>query len=149
MAKRKLKLKAKIPNFNKDAREWRKGINAAIVEAQSNQQVCYRETDKLEVEIRLHLVNPKLTVLDLDNRLKDILDALQGFVGDKGMSGELRPIIPNDSQIYRVIVEKRLPPKSDRSALSTIEIRRYTNHGGTVRQPRSSKKKQRLPQVDK
>src|SRR5437773_1021687 len=103
MAKRSLKLSARIPNFMKDAEAWRRAIHAAVVEAQDRGKVRYSDTDKLEVVIRFHLGNPKLTILDLDNRLKDVLDALQGFIGEKGKSGALRPIIPNDNQIYRLI----------------------------------------------
>ena len=43
---------------------------------------------------------------------------LQGFMRDKGASG-LRPIIPNDNQIYRLTAEK------DPEAFGTIVIRRY------------------------
>ena len=140
MAKRGHKLSVRIPNFMKDSEAWRKAIHAAIVEAQDRGSVRYSETDKLEVEIRFHLENPKLTILDLDNRLKDVLDALQGFIGEKGKSGALRPIIPNDSQIYRLIAEKRKPPKVNRAAPSTIVIRKYGGHQGTVREPRDTRK---------
>jgi Holliday junction resolvase RusA-like endonuclease len=140
MAKRSLKLIARIPNFMKDAEAWRRAIHAAVVEVQDRGNVTYSDTDKLEVEILFHLRNPKLTILDLDNRLKDVLDALQGFIGEKGKSRALRPIIPNDNQIYRLIAEKRLAPKVNPGALSTIVIRRYDRHGGTVRQPRDTRK---------
>lgn len=125
----------------KDAEAWRRAIHAAIAEVQDRGNVRYSSADKLEVEIRFHLTNPKLTILDLDNRLKDVLDALQGFIGEKGKSGALRPIIPNDNQIYRLIAEKRLAPKVNRAALSTITIRRYDNHGGTAREPHDTRKK--------
>jgi len=140
MAKLPLKLKARIPNFMKDGPAWRRAIHAAVVEVQDRSKVRYGASDKLEVQVRLHLENPKLTILDLDNRLKDILDALQGFVGDKGHSGELRPIIPNDSQIYRLIIEKRRPPKKDLGAPSFIEIRRYSHDERTAREPRAREK---------
>jgi hypothetical protein len=78
--------------------------------------------------------------LTLDNRLRDVLDALQGFIGDKGKRRALRPIIPNDNQIYGPMAEKRLAPKVNRAALSTIVIRRYDHHGGTVREPRDTRK---------
>jgi Holliday junction resolvase RusA-like endonuclease len=140
MAKRGLKLSVPIPNFMPNARAWRQAIHAAIVEVQDRGAVRYAETDKLEVEIRFHLRDRKLTILDLDNRLKDVLDALQGFIGEKGKSRALRPIIPNDNQIYRLIAEKRLAPKANTEALSTIVIRRYDRHGGTARAPREFRK---------
>lgn len=144
MAKRNLKLSVRIPNFMTDSAAWRRAIHAAIVKAQDRQKVRYLETDKLEVHIRFHLTNPKLTILDLDNRLKDVFDALQGCIGEKGKSGELRPIIPNDNQIYRVIAEKQLAPKVDRAALSTIVIRGYDRHGATSAAPRDTRKHLRL-----
>jgi hypothetical protein len=54
---------------------------------------------------------------------------------------ELVPIIPNDNQIYRVIVEKRLAPKVDRKALGVLVIQKYRNHPGTARAPREFRKK--------
>ena len=111
MAKRGFKLSVQIPNIMSDGPAWRRSLHAAIVQVQDRGNVRYSATDNLEVEICFHLRNPKLTILDLDNRLKDVFDAVQGFVGDKGKSGELRSIIPNDSQIYRLIAEKRLAPK--------------------------------------
>jgi Holliday junction resolvase RusA-like endonuclease len=128
----------------KDARAWRRAIHAAIVQVQDQTSVRYSDTDKLEVQIRFHLRDPKLTILDLDNRLKDVLDALQGFIGEKGKSGALRPIIPNDNQIYRLIAEKRLAPKVNREALSTIVIRGYDHHGGTARAARDTRKHPKL-----
>lgn len=88
MAKRGLKLSVRIPNFQK-ATDWRRGINRAVAEAQKKGPVAYNDTDKLEVQIKFYLRNPKLTVLDIDNRLKDVFDALQGFIGEKGKSGAL------------------------------------------------------------
>jgi hypothetical protein len=94
------------------------------------------------VQIRFHFRYPKLTVLDIDNRLKEVFDALQGFIGDKGKHGILKKIIPDDNQIYRVVAEKRLPPKGKRDALSTIVIRRYDHHKGTARSARDTRKHQ-------
>lgn len=139
MRKKRLKLTAKIPNFMSDSVAWRKAIYAAVSEAQRREGVQYSATDKLQVEIRFHLQGRKLTILDLDNRLKDVGDALQGFIYDKGTGG-LKPIIPNDNQIYRFVAEKRLPSKSDREALSTITIRRCSGDPRTVADPRETHK---------
>jgi Holliday junction resolvase RusA-like endonuclease len=140
MATRGHKLSVRIPNFMKDAVAWRKAIHTAVVAVQDATKVRYTSTDKLDVEIRFHLRDRKLTILDLDNRLKQVLDALQGFIGEKGKSHALRPIIPDDNQIYRLVAEKRMPPKANRAALSTIVIRRYRSHAGTARAPRETRK---------
>jgi hypothetical protein len=49
---------------------------------------------------------------DVDNRLKDILDALQGrFGGSKTIKSKSR-LIQNDRQVCRVVIEKQKIPKS-------------------------------------
>jgi Holliday junction resolvase RusA-like endonuclease len=140
MRKQPQKLTVRIPNFMKDSIAWRRAIHAAVVQAQDQTKVRYASDAKFDVEVRFHLQGRKLTILDIDNRLKDVLDALQGFIGEKGKSRALRPIIPNDNQIYRLLAEKRMPPKVNRAALSTIVIRRYSNHPGTARALRETRK---------
>ena len=75
-------------------------------------------------------------------QLKDLFDALQGCIGDKGKRGLLQKIIPSDSQIYRVVAEKRLAPKANRNAASVIVISRYDQHGSTARSARDARKHQ-------
>jgi len=147
MAKRPAKLTVRIPNFINDPMEWRRVINRAIVDAQARHQVQYDDNDKLEVQICLYLRDRKLSILDVDNRVKQILDALQGCIGDKGKSGRLTRIIPDDNQVYRIIAEKRMAPKKDPDALSTIVIRRYDNHRGTARAPREFRKHANIEQT--
>ncbi len=87
--------------------------------------VCYGVEDKLELVVRLYFDKPKLSSIDVDNRLKDIMDALQGHVGGAGKKQRLlKPIIPNDSQIYRVTAEKGLPPRQSHG-LGHLIIRKY------------------------
>ena len=52
-----------------------------------------------------------LEIHDVDNRLKDILDALQGRAGGSQAIRKLQPIILNDRQIYYVTITKSVPPK--------------------------------------
>ena len=87
--------------------------------------VRYGDEDKLELIVRLYFDETKLSSIDIDNRLKDIMDALQGHVGGTGKKQRLlKPIIPNDSQIYRVKAEKSLPP-SQSHGLGHLIIRKY------------------------
>ena len=66
-----------------------------------------------------------MSFMDIDNRLKDIMDSLQGHVGGTGKKQRLlKPIIQNDSQIYRVIIEKGLPPRQSHG-LGHLIIRKY------------------------
>ena len=139
MRKRRLRLTDKIPNYVADGIAWKRAIYDAVSEAKRRARIRYLPNDKLDVEIRFHLVGHRLTKLDLDNRLKQVGDALQGFINDKGAGG-LEPIIPNDNQIYRLVAEKRLPAKRDLDALSTITIRRYTGDSRTVADLRETRK---------
>ncbi len=59
----------------------------------------------------LYLKDNALIVHDVDNRLKDIMDALQGRAGGKKGKSKLKPIIPNDNQVFRVTIEKMAPHK--------------------------------------
>jgi Holliday junction resolvase RusA-like endonuclease len=141
--KRKLKLVSKIPNHVADVVTWKRGIYDAVTKAQRRAGVHYSDADKLDVEVRFHLTGHKLTKLDLDNRLKAVGDALQGFINDKGRltdGGKRAPIIPNDNQIYRLVAEKRLPSKHDRSAPSTVTITAYNRDARTVADPRETRK---------
>ena len=141
MPKRPMKLTVKLPNFQTDSKAWRREMNAAIVAAKSKTTVEYDPDDKLEIHIKFYLRDRKLTILDIDNRLKEVLDALQGMLGDKGKKKLLEPIIPNDNQIYRIVAEKRLAPKANRESLSALIIQRYRHHGATARAPRVFSKK--------
>ena len=59
----------------------------------------------------LYMPNAELAANDVDNRMKDIFDALQGRAGGPKSKRTLTAIIPNDNQIFRVEMEKGLPPK--------------------------------------
>ena len=110
MAKRPLKLTLRIPPYETPRNAWRKRLHQVVLKRQRKSPVRYTEKDKLEVEVRLYIKGTGLTMHDVDNRLKDILDALQGRAGGPKKRRTLEPIIPNDRQIYRVIMEKGLPP---------------------------------------
>ena len=141
MAKRPLKLSVRIPNVMQDRKEWRRSINAAICEAQATSPVRYGPEDTLEVRIRFYLRDRKLTILDVDNRVKDVLDALQGLMGDKGKKRLRTTIIPNDNQIYRINRgEATASEGRQRSVEHHRVIRKYTNHRKTARTPREHRK---------
>jgi Endodeoxyribonuclease RusA len=110
VAKRPLKLTLRIPPYKTPRNAWRKELHQVVLKRQRKSPVRYTEKDKLEVEVRLYIKGKDLTMHDVDNRLKDILDALQGRAGGPKKRRTLEPIIPNDRQIYRVIMQKGLPP---------------------------------------
>jgi Holliday junction resolvase RusA-like endonuclease len=123
MAKRPLKLSIRIPAYKRPRNQWRRLIHAEVVKAQKKSPVHYKETDRLEVECRLYLNTRALKNHDVDNRLKDILDALQGRAGGPKNNRKLPPVIPNDNQIYRVIIEK-FPCQAGSNGWGAVTIRR-------------------------
>jgi Holliday junction resolvase RusA-like endonuclease len=87
MPKRPLKLTIRIPNYAAPRNRWRKAIHRAVAEQQKNTLVKYEPDDKLEIVLWLYFDKERATLIhDVDNRLKDCLDALQGRVG--GPKGE-------------------------------------------------------------
>jgi Holliday junction resolvase RusA-like endonuclease len=111
MPKSSQKLKFRLPEYVSPRNTWRRKIYAAAVAAANKQGVSYPEDAKLAVEVRLYLRGRALEIHDVDNRLKDILDALQGRMGGSKAVRKFAPIIQNDRQVYRVVVTKSLPPK--------------------------------------
>jgi hypothetical protein len=100
----------RLPVYEAPRNAWRQKIHKAAVEAIAKQGVQYRSEDRLKVRLRLYLDTDAALVHDVDNRLKDVLDALQGRAGGSKQVQKLKAIIPNDSQVWRVVVEKAEAP---------------------------------------
>lgn len=108
MPKRRLSLTIPLPPYASPRNTWRRKIHAAALEAKIQRNVIYAKDDRLEVHVVLDLTASEALVHDVDNRLKDVLDALQGRAGGPKSVHTLEPIIPNDRQVFRVSVEKSL-----------------------------------------
>ncbi len=107
-------VKFSIPPYKAPRKAWRKMINDAAVRACKGKKVKYLSGDEVEVNVKIYFDETDLKFHDVDNRLKDVLDALQGrFGGPKGKEIQkgIKRIIQTDSQVYRATVEKSLPPK--------------------------------------
>jgi len=111
MAKRRTSIRVRLPPYDRPRNAWRVRLHEAILQAVEARGVVYATDDRLEVRLRLYLPASSLASNDVDNRLKDVLDALQGRAGGPKKIRGLRAIIPNDRQIFRVCVEKSLPPR--------------------------------------
>lgn len=114
MPKQRKKLKFRLPKYSPPRNDWRKQIHLAASGARAKAGVRYAESDALSVTVHLYMVDADLAVNDVDNRMKDIFDALQGRVGGPKAKRTLTPLIPNDKQIFRVEMEKSCPPKQSR-----------------------------------
>ena len=114
MAKRRTKLTIRIPRYEPPRNAWRHKIHRIASLEAERIEVSYRPSDKLELQVRLYLKEGPLFSHDLDNRLKDIMDALQGRAGGSKKVRTLSAIIPNDRQVFRIVIEKSLPPKQSK-----------------------------------
>ena len=114
MAKRRLKLHVRIPPYRPTRNSWRRKLHRAIVAAQTQHRVKYAPDDLLELDVRLYMRAHDLKSHDVDNRLKDLMDALQGRAGGPKAQRRLAAVIPNDRQVFRILMEKAPPPWQSR-----------------------------------
>lgn len=123
VAKSSSTLNVRLPPYRYPRTEWRKDIHGVVREEQERRGVSYGADEELELWVQLYFDDVKVGFVDVDNRLKDVMDALQGCVGGSG-GPSLPPIIADDSQIRRVVVEKAAaPPQSH--GLGHLKIRKY------------------------
>src|SRR6266480_3948488 len=125
MPKRRLTLRVRIPPYRHGRNAWRRALHAAVVERQRIRRVSYSAFDRLEVRVLLYMERRSLRSNDVDNRVKDVLDALQGRAGGPKRLHRLSPVVPNDRQIFKLTVEKALPPKQSKG-LGFLLVRKYT-----------------------
>lgn len=127
MAKRRLNLDIQLPVYRQDRVAWRKAIHAKAVEQRRLRQgIRPREDDRFEVRIQLYLPRG-LDAHDIDNRLKDILDALQGTWGHRKSAREADSVLLNDRQVFKVVIEKSSPPKQARASGGRLRLLRVSS----------------------
>ena len=101
--------------------KWRKAIHDELLK----KNIVYPSTKlKLELIITLYLPESDLKKHDVDNRLKDIMDALQGRIGGSKRNTAYKQIIQNDNLIYKVTITKQGPPKQSRG-MGHLIVRKY------------------------
>lgn len=139
MAKTRRTIVASLPTYQRPRSKWRKQILANMLEAADG--VHYDRSDSLEVVVLLYLGRGKRHAIhDVDNRLKDILDALQGRFGSSRVGGNGRCVIENDNQICRVLIEKQeIPKKFGDDAGGRILIRPYQPHRWPLQPTKSNR----------
>ncbi len=76
MAKRPLTLKFRIPPYKTSRNAWRQEIYQAAEAARIKSDTAYDATDLLQLDVLLYMDEGELSFHDVDNRLKDIMDAL-------------------------------------------------------------------------
>ena len=125
MAKRRFTITATLPAYAPPRNEWRRRVHAAVLEAQTFRGVGYRESDRLEMRVTLHLGQRTLDVHEIDERVKDIVDALEGRIAGRRSRRHIAPIV-SSGQIQRIILEKdtRIPRGRPLGLLSIARYRR-------------------------
>ena len=129
MAKPRKTIRVRIPEYQYPRLRWRHALQERVRQKQRRLGIEYAKSDRLEIVVRLYFRQPALEKHDLDNRLKDILDALQGRISGPKRIRPQNPIIPNDSQIFRIIAEKSAPPRQSHGH-GHLTIRRNTPRRG-------------------
>jgi len=123
MPKPRRTLNIRIPAYAAPRTQWRKKIHAELTARAEERGVAYQPGDELELHMVLHLGPRQISFHDVDNRLRDIMDALQGRAGGPKAKRTLRPIVPNDRQIYKVTIEKKLRGRG--LGLGHLTVRKY------------------------
>jgi hypothetical protein len=124
MAKRRFTIGAVLPAYTSPRNEWRRRVHAAVLEAQTSRGVGYHESDRLELRIALMLGTRALDIHEIDERIKDIVDALAGKIAGPRSQRRIAPIVPMPDQIRRIILEKDTRTLRGRP-LGQLTISRY------------------------
>lgn len=77
MANQPLSLKVRLPQYESPRNEWRKKLHVCIMTALKDKGIKYTMDQKLELYVTLYLAEPQIEFHDVDNRLKDIMDAFK------------------------------------------------------------------------
>jgi hypothetical protein len=114
-------LKIRLPEYRPTRLQWRKAIHNELLK----KNIIYPSHKlQLELVIKLYLPKSDLKKHDVDNRLKDIMDALQGRIGGSKSITKYKKIVQNDNLIYKVTIVKEEPPKQSHG-LGHLIVRKY------------------------
>lgn len=123
MAKRRFSIGVQLPAYARPRNEWRRRVHAAVLEALTRRGVGYQEADRLELRLELVLDDRPLDVHAIDERVKDVIDALGGRIAGPRSRRRIAPIV-GDDQIARIVLEKTSRRSRGRS-IGELAISRY------------------------
>jgi hypothetical protein len=104
MAKRRFSISVQLPAYARPRNEWRRKVHTAVLEAQTRRGVGYQDADRLELRISLALDGRTLDIHEIDERIKDVVDALEGRIAGPRSRRRIAPIV-TDQQIRRIVLE--------------------------------------------
>lgn len=123
MPKRRFSIVVQLPGYARPRNEWRRRVHAVVLEALTRRGVGYQEADRLELRLELALDARPLDVHAIDERVKDVIDALGGRIAGPRSMRRIAPIVA-DEQIARIVLEKTARRGRARS-LGELAIARY------------------------
>lgn len=127
MAKRRFSITAALPAYARPRNEWRRRIHQTVLEALARRGVGYADADRLE--LRLSLTDGRTLDLHvIDDRVKDVIDALGGRIAGPRSERRIAPIVA-DGQIARIVLETT-PRRSRSRVLGELAISRYRRRRG-------------------
>jgi len=124
VAKRRFSITVPLPGYTRPRNEWRRRVHASVLDAQTRRGVGYRDADRVEVRITLFLGERPLDLHEIEERVKDVIDALEGRIAGPRSRRRIAPIIPSPDQIQRIVLE-RSGGRGRRGALGELAISRY------------------------
>ncbi|MBX7246561.1 MAG: RusA family crossover junction endodeoxyribonuclease [Candidatus Sumerlaeaceae bacterium] len=128
MAKKRQSFKVRLPIYEGKRLVWRRAISLELAKVAGG--IDIRSNDLIELNIKLYMPESAIGKHDVDNRLKAIMDALQGRLGGTKSIKPLNPIVPNDNQIYKVTIEKCISPPQGKGKGHLI-VRKYRLNRGS------------------
>ena len=122
MAKRRFSITVRLPAYARPRNEWRRRVHAAVLEALARRGVGYHDADRLELRVSLALDARPLALDAIDERVKDVVDALGGRIAGPRSQRRIAPIVQDD-QIARIVLEKT--ERRSRGALGELAVTRF------------------------
>jgi hypothetical protein len=123
VAKRRFSIVVELPGYARPRNEWRRRVHAAVLEELARRGVGYQDADRLELRLTLALGGRPLSVHAIDDRVKDIIDALGGRIAGPRSTRRIAPIV-GDDQIARIVLEQD-GARGRRRTLGQLAITRY------------------------
>jgi hypothetical protein len=124
VAKRRFTISATLAAYAPPRNEWRRRVHAAVLDAQTFRGVGYRESDQLELRLAIFLGGRDLDVHDVDERVKDVIDALEGRIAGRRSRRRIAPIV-SSGQIQRIVLERQTSWSQRGRPFGLLTIARY------------------------
>jgi hypothetical protein len=123
LAKRRFSIVVELPAYARPRNEWRRRVHAAVLDELARRGVGYVDADRLELRLALALEGRPLSVHAIDERVKDVIDALGGRIAGPRSVRRIAPIVA-DGQIARIVLEKAAVRRRGRT-LGQLAVTRY------------------------